>query len=62
MVVSEAAAESGGQAAAFLKKFRWSVEQQNEVALMIAEEKLPPEQAAEKWVERNEQVWKPWVG
>lgn len=54
-------ADTGGQAAAFLKKFHWGVEEQNEVALMIAEEKLPPEQAAKKWVERNPQVWEPWV-
>ncbi|OEJ30549.1 ABC transporter substrate-binding protein [Streptomyces subrutilus] len=54
-------AETGGEAAEFLKRFRWSVEEQNEVALMIAEEKLPPEQAAKKWVERNRQVWEPWV-
>ncbi|MFD9408651.1 ABC transporter substrate-binding protein [Streptomyces sp. NPDC059989] len=54
-------AEGGGKAAEFLKRFRWGVEEQNEVALMIAEEKLSPEQAAKKWVERNEQVWKPWV-
>ncbi|WP_327167239.1 ABC transporter substrate-binding protein [Streptomyces subrutilus] len=55
-------AESGGKAAAFLKKFHWTVEEQNEVSLMIAEEKLPPEQAAEKWVERNRAVWEPWTG
>lgn len=54
-------AEAGGEAAQFLKRFHWNVEEQNEVALMIAEEKLPPEQAAKKWVERNEQVWKPWL-
>ncbi|MGR4880170.1 ABC transporter substrate-binding protein [Streptomyces sp. LARHCF249] len=54
-------ADTGGKAAEFLKRFRWSVEEQNEVALMIAEEKLPPEQAAKKWVERNEPVWRPWV-
>ncbi len=54
-------AETGGKAAEFLKRFRWNVEEQNEVALMIAEEKLPPEQAAKKWVERNRQVWEAWV-
>ncbi|MFD3541411.1 ABC transporter substrate-binding protein [Streptomyces sp. NPDC058662] len=54
-------AREGGEAAAFLKEFRWTVEEQNEVALMIAEEKLPPQEAAKAWVERNEQVWKPWV-
>ncbi|MGW5849045.1 ABC transporter substrate-binding protein [Streptomyces sp. NPDC055254] len=55
-------AQEGGRAAAFLKEFRWTVEEQNEVALMIAEEKLPPQQAAKAWVERNEPVWKQWVG
>ncbi|MFD4247377.1 ABC transporter substrate-binding protein [Streptomyces sp. NPDC058525] len=54
-------AQTGGKAAEFLKRFRWGVEEQNEVALMIAEEKLAPEQAAKKWVERNRQVWEPWV-
>ncbi|MEU9256766.1 ABC transporter substrate-binding protein [Streptomyces sp. NPDC048270] len=54
-------AQTGGKAAEFLKRFRWDVEEQNEVALMIAEEKLPPEQAAKKWAERNRQVWEPWV-
>lgn len=53
--------ESGGKAAAFLKKFHWGVEEQNEVSLMIAEEKLPPERAAKKWVENNREVWEPWV-
>ncbi|MFD5145220.1 ABC transporter substrate-binding protein [Streptomyces sp. NPDC058401] len=54
-------AESDGKAADFLKRFHWTKEQQNEVSLMIAEEKLSPQQAAKKWVERNENVWKPWV-
>lgn len=54
-------AESGGEAAEFLKKFRWNVEEQNEVSLMIAEDKLPPEQAAKKWVEANEKVWRQWL-
>ncbi|MEU7067816.1 ABC transporter substrate-binding protein [Streptomyces sp. NPDC046161] len=54
-------AENGGKAASFLRKFHWSVEDQNEVALMIAEDKLSPEQAARTWVERHEAVWKPWT-
>ncbi|WP_406511387.1 hypothetical protein [Streptomyces sp. NBC_00161] len=56
-------AETGGKAAAFLKKFHWTKAQQNEVSLMIAEEELslPPRQAAKKCVERNENVWRPWL-
>jgi glycine betaine/proline transport system substrate-binding protein len=54
-------ARKGGKAAAFLKNFRWTTEAQNDVALMIAEQKLTPEAAAEKWVEANEATWRKWL-
>ncbi|MEV5148275.1 ABC transporter substrate-binding protein [Streptomyces sp. NPDC052727] len=54
-------ARSGGRAAAFLKKFRWTTEDQNEVSLMIAEQKLDPQEAAEKWVDSHPAVWKKWL-
>ncbi|GAA2447411.1 ABC transporter substrate-binding protein [Streptomyces lavendulocolor] len=54
-------AKKGGKAAAFLKNFRWTTEAQNDVALMIAEHKLTPEAAAEKWVEANEATWRKWL-
>jgi glycine betaine/proline transport system substrate-binding protein len=54
-------ADNGGKAAAFLKNFRWTTEQQNDVALMIAEQKLSPQAAAEKWVKENEQTWRAWL-
>ncbi|MHC3394079.1 ABC transporter substrate-binding protein [Streptomyces lavendulocolor] len=54
-------AKKGGKAAAFLKNFRWTTEAQNDVALMIAEQKLTPEAAAEKWVEANEATWRKWL-
>ncbi|MER7106583.1 ABC transporter substrate-binding protein [Streptomyces sp. NPDC000229] len=54
-------AEKGGKAAAFLKNFRWTTEAQNDVALMIAEQKLSPEAAAEKWVKANEPTWRAWL-
>jgi len=54
-------AASGGDAAAFLKKFRWTTEDQNEVALMIADQKLTPAEAAKKWVEGHRSVWKEWL-
>ncbi|MET9799416.1 ABC transporter substrate-binding protein [Streptomyces sp. NPDC006368] len=54
-------AEKGGKAAAFLKNFRWTTEAQNDVALMIAEQKLSPREAAEKWVKANESTWRPWI-
>ncbi|MET9430940.1 MULTISPECIES: ABC transporter substrate-binding protein [unclassified Streptomyces] len=54
-------AKKGGEAAAFLKNFRWTTEAQNDVALMIAEQKLSPEEAAEKWVKANEPTWRAWL-
>ncbi|MFD8153592.1 ABC transporter substrate-binding protein [Streptomyces sp. NPDC059720] len=54
-------AKKGGEAAAFLKKFRWTTEDQNEVSLMIAEQKLSPEDAAKKWVDRHESTWRKWL-
>ncbi|EFF88680.1 glycine betaine-binding lipoprotein [Streptomyces sp. e14] len=54
-------ARSGGKAAAFLKKFRWTTEDQNEVSLMIADQKLSPQEAARKWVDGHPEVWKRWL-
>ncbi|GAB1332350.1 ABC transporter substrate-binding protein [Streptomyces sennicomposti] len=54
-------AQSGGKAAAFLKKFQWTTEDQNEVSLMIADRKLSPQDAARKWVEGHPEVWKRWL-
>ncbi|MEU5096697.1 ABC transporter substrate-binding protein [Streptomyces sp. NPDC020996] len=54
-------AKSGGRAAAFLKKFKWTTEDQNEVSLMIADRKLTPEQAAKKWVDGHSSTWKAWL-
>ncbi|MEV5173405.1 ABC transporter substrate-binding protein [Streptomyces flaveolus] len=54
-------AKSGGKAAAFLKKFRWTTQDQNEVSLMIAEQKLDPREAAKKWVDSHPAVWKKWL-
>ncbi|MFF8098690.1 ABC transporter substrate-binding protein [Streptomyces sp. NPDC016640] len=54
-------ARKGGDAADFLKKFRWTTEDQNEVSLMIAEQKLPPGEAAKKWVDGHESVWRKWL-
>ncbi|MEE1772217.1 ABC transporter substrate-binding protein [Streptomyces sp. JV185] len=54
-------ADGGGGAAEFLKRFRWTTRAQNEVALMIADQKLSPEEAAERWVRKNESVWRAWL-
>ncbi|MFD8747122.1 ABC transporter substrate-binding protein [Streptomyces sp. NPDC059616] len=54
-------ADAGGPAAEFLKNFQWTTGDQNEVALMIADQKLSPEQAAERWVTKNESTWRAWL-
>ncbi|MFF1650064.1 ABC transporter substrate-binding protein [Streptomyces sp. NPDC058240] len=54
-------ADGGGRAAAFLKKFHWTTRAQNEVALMIADQKLSPEEAAARWVRKNESTWRAWL-
>ncbi|MEV4443248.1 ABC transporter substrate-binding protein [Streptomyces sp. NPDC049577] len=51
----------GGKAARFLKNFHWTKADQNEVAQMIAEEKLPAEKAAERWVKEHPDTWKAWL-
>ncbi|MFC9685354.1 ABC transporter substrate-binding protein [Streptomyces sp. NPDC056948] len=54
-------AKNGGKAAAFLKKFKWTTEDQNEVSLLIADKKLTPEEAAKKWVDSHKSTWKKWL-
>ncbi|MFE0920773.1 ABC transporter substrate-binding protein [Streptomyces nigra] len=54
-------AKSGGDAAALLKNFRWTTEDQNEVSLMIADQKMSPREAAKKWVDAHESDWKKWL-
>ncbi|MER5947372.1 ABC transporter substrate-binding protein [Streptomyces sp. NPDC001904] len=55
-------AKSGGEASAFLKKFHWTTDDQNEVSLLIADKKLSPEAAAKKWVDGHRSTWKAWLG
>jgi glycine betaine/proline transport system substrate-binding protein len=54
-------AKSGGKAAAFLKKFQWTTEDQNEVSLMIANDKLSAQEAAKKWVDSHASTWHAWL-
>lgn len=54
-------ARHGGKAARFLKKFKWTTEDQNEVSLMIADQKMSPEDAAKKWVDSHRSTWKEWL-
>ncbi|MGW2230469.1 glycine betaine ABC transporter substrate-binding protein [Streptomyces formicae] len=54
-------AKNGGEAAEFLKNFRWSEADQNEVSLMIADKKMSPDDAAKAWIDKNPSKWKAWL-
>ncbi|MFF4951596.1 ABC transporter substrate-binding protein [Streptomyces chattanoogensis] len=54
-------AKSGGSAAAFLKHFSWSKDDQNEVSEMIASDGLSADEAAKRWVDKHPDVWKKWL-
>lgn len=54
-------AKKGGKAAEFLKRFKWSEKDQNKVSLMIADQKMSPEDAAKKWVDENRSTWQAWI-
>ncbi|MFJ2648833.1 ABC transporter substrate-binding protein [Streptomyces sp. NPDC087420] len=54
-------AKTGGRAATLLKNFSWTTAEQNEVALLIADEGLSPEDAAARWVKTNERTWRTWL-
>ncbi|WP_233521406.1 ABC transporter substrate-binding protein [Streptomyces triticagri] len=54
-------ADENSDAAKFIKNFKWTTEQQNEVAKMIAKDKMSGEAAAKKWVKDNKDVWEAWL-
>jgi glycine betaine/proline transport system substrate-binding protein len=53
--------ETGGDAATFIRNFNWTNDDQNQVAEYIQSQGLKPEDAAKKWVDANEAVWKAWL-
>ncbi|GAA3363584.1 ABC transporter substrate-binding protein [Streptomyces antimycoticus] len=54
-------AKQGGKASAFLKKFHWTKQSQNEVSELIASKGMSAQDAAKKWVEAHPDVWKKWM-
>lgn len=55
--------QNGGDAAEFLRNFRWSTEQQNQVAKTLAVDGLSDKEAAARWVENddNKSTWQRWL-
>jgi glycine betaine/proline transport system substrate-binding protein len=52
---------SGGDAATFIKNWKWTNADQNVVADYITNQDMTPEAAAAKWVADNEAIWKAWI-
>jgi glycine betaine/proline transport system substrate-binding protein len=53
--------DSGSPAADLVSNFAWTNDDQNSVAAAIAQDGMSPEDAAQQWIDANEDVWKPWV-
>ena len=49
------------KAAQFIKNFKWTAADQNEVANSITNDKMSREDAAKKWVDAHQDVWKAWI-
>lgn len=60
-IVATDFAESGSPAYDLVKNFNWTNEDQNVVAKYIAEDGMDPEEAAEKWVEENQDKVEAWL-
>lgn len=60
-IVSKEFAEENSTGYQLIRNFKWSNEDQNQVARSIAVDKLSDEQAAKKWVDANPDKWKKWL-
>ncbi|HEU4920039.1 MAG TPA: ABC transporter substrate-binding protein [Candidatus Limnocylindrales bacterium] len=60
-IVSTKFATEGGKAYELVKNFKWTNEDQNLVSDYITNQDMTPEEAAKKWVDENEDVWKAWI-
>ena len=61
-IVSTKFATSGSPAYTLVKNFKWTNDDQNQVAKWIAEDKMDPDAAAQKWVDANPALVKQWIG
>jgi len=60
-IASKKFMDSGSPAAALVKKFTWTNDDQNLVAKYITEDKMSAEDAGKKWVEANPDKVKAWL-
>jgi glycine betaine/proline transport system substrate-binding protein len=60
-VISTKFAKSGSPAVNLIKKFSWTAQDQNAVAVMIASQKMQPDAAAKKWIAANSAKVNSWL-
>lgn len=60
-LISTKFADSGSPAVNLIKKFNWTNDDQNLVSKYIAEDKMDPEAAAQKWVDANPDKVSAWL-
>jgi glycine betaine/proline transport system substrate-binding protein len=53
--------ETGGDAATFIKNFKWGNADQNSVADAITNKAMSPEDAAKQWIDANPTKWAAWM-
>jgi glycine betaine/proline transport system substrate-binding protein len=53
--------ETSGDAATFIKNFKWANEDQNSVADAITNKNMSPEDAAKQWIDANPAKWQAWI-
>jgi glycine betaine/proline transport system substrate-binding protein len=52
--------DAASSAVPLVKNFKWTNDDQNVVAKYIAQDGMSPEDAAQKWIDANPDVWQPW--
>jgi glycine betaine/proline transport system substrate-binding protein len=61
-VISTRFAQSGSPAVRVIRRFSWTAQDQDSVALMIAGKGMKPDDAARKWIKANGAKVKAWLG
>jgi len=60
-IISKNLEDKAPKAAQFIKNFKWTAADQNEVANSITNEKMSREDAAKKWADAHQDTWKAWI-
>jgi glycine betaine/proline transport system substrate-binding protein len=60
-IARKAFVDSGSPAADLIKNFRWTNDDQNEVARDITVKKLSRDDAAKRWLDANPTIWQEWL-